>query len=82
LSRTGRQYPLIVNLTTVAVYSFEEESEVMDPYLKDHLAHFGLDLSRMQCNTYPYELNEQLRAEMTDESVRLHVRFLPKVCVT
>jgi hypothetical protein len=67
LSRTGRQYPLIVNLDRINVYSFEEDTEVMDPYLKDHLAHFGLDLSLMQCKTHPCELSEQLRAEMTDE---------------
>jgi hypothetical protein len=67
LNRTDRQYPLIVNLGTLAVHSFEEESEVMDPYLKNHLAHFGLDMSRMQCRTYPYELREQLQAETTDK---------------
>ncbi len=76
LSRTGCQYPLVVNLDTIDasgdadVYSFEEDTKVTDPYLKDHLAHFGLDMSRMPLTRLIRdELNEQLSTQMINKSV-------------
>ncbi|XP_015216240.2 ubiquitin carboxyl-terminal hydrolase 13 isoform X2 [Lepisosteus oculatus] len=46
-------YPLAVKLGTLTpdggdVYSFDEEEAVLDPYLAEHLAHFGIDMLQMQ----------------------------------
>ncbi|CAB3407139.1 unnamed protein product [Caenorhabditis bovis] len=51
--RTG--YPLVVKLGTICaqldaadVYSYDEDDAVIDPNLDKHLAHFGLDCTKMQ----------------------------------
>ncbi|CAD5207649.1 unnamed protein product [Bursaphelenchus okinawaensis] len=46
-------FPLVVKLGTIHngegdVYSYAEQDTVRDPYLKKHLAHFGLDLNKFQ----------------------------------
>ena len=43
------KYPLAVNLGTITpgkvdVYSYEEDSIVMDPKLSEHLSHFGINM--------------------------------------
>lgn len=47
------QYPLAVKLGTITpngadVYSYEEQNMVEDPYLAQHLAHFGINISQME----------------------------------
>lgn len=46
-------YPLAVKLGTITpdgadVYSYEEDDMVLDPSLAEHLAHFGIDMMKMQ----------------------------------
>lgn len=46
-------YPLAVKLGTITpsgadVYSYNEDDMVQDPYLANHLAHFGIDILKMQ----------------------------------
>ncbi|CAN6997511.1 unnamed protein product [Brassica oleracea var. botrytis] len=48
-------YPLAVKLGTITadleaadVYSYPEDDSVLDPHLAQHLAHFGIDFSKMQ----------------------------------
>ncbi len=47
-------FPLAVKLGTISpdtpadVYSYGENNEVLDPYLEQHLAHFGIDMSSMK----------------------------------
>ncbi|XP_059811489.1 ubiquitin carboxyl-terminal hydrolase 5 isoform X1 [Hypanus sabinus] len=50
-SRT--KYPLAVKLGTITpdsadVYSYEEDEMVLDPHLAEHLAHFGIDMMKME----------------------------------
>ncbi|XP_063057989.1 ubiquitin carboxyl-terminal hydrolase 13 [Engraulis encrasicolus] len=45
-------YPLAVKMDTITpdgadIYSFEEEEAVLDPNISDHLAHFGIDMLKM-----------------------------------
>lgn len=49
--KTG--YPLAVKLGTITptgadVYSYDEDDMVEDPHLAEHLAHFGIDVMKMQ----------------------------------
>jgi len=58
--KTGR--PLAVKLGTITpeggdVYSYDEDDMVVDPLLSKHLAHFGIDIMKM-------EKTEQTMAEM------------------
>lgn len=51
-NNSGRRYPLAVNLGTIHaggadVFSYAENDEVIDPKLREHLAHFGLDMDTM-----------------------------------
>uniref|UniRef100_A0A8C0H4G0 Ubiquitin carboxyl-terminal hydrolase n=1 Tax=Chelonoidis abingdonii TaxID=106734 RepID=A0A8C0H4G0_CHEAB len=46
-------YPLAVKLGTITpdgadVYSYDEDDMVLDPSLAEHLAHFGIDMLKMQ----------------------------------
>ena len=46
------KYPLAVKLGTITpdgadVYSYEEDDMVEDPYLSQHLKHFGIDIASM-----------------------------------
>ncbi|XP_060618597.1 ubiquitin carboxyl-terminal hydrolase 5 isoform X1 [Anolis sagrei] len=46
-------YPLAVKLGTITpdgadVYSYDEDDMVLDPNLAEHLAHFGIDMLKMQ----------------------------------
>eukprot|EP00178_Gracilaria_changii_P026292 TRINITY_DN808_c0_g2_i1.p2 TRINITY_DN808_c0_g2~~TRINITY_DN808_c0_g2_i1.p2 ORF type:complete len:849 (+),score=127.98 TRINITY_DN808_c0_g2_i1:13335-15881(+) len=50
---TGRKYPLVVKLGTITpegadVYSYasDEDNMVIDPYLSDHLAHWGINMQK------------------------------------
>lgn len=52
---TGRQYPLCVKLGTITphgadVYSYaaDEDDNVIDPLLAEHLSHWGIDMMRMK----------------------------------
>lgn len=52
---TGRKYPLVVKLGTITpkgadVYSYapDEDCMVEDPFLAQHLAHFGIDIMKME----------------------------------
>jgi hypothetical protein len=52
---TGKKYPLVVKLGTITphgadVYSYadDENDMVLDPYLKQHLKHWGIDMDRME----------------------------------
>ncbi|KAI0562705.1 Ubiquitinyl hydrolase [Gracilaria domingensis] len=52
---TGRKYPLVVKLGTITpqgadVYSYasDEDDMVIDPYLSDHLAHWGINMQRQK----------------------------------
>ena len=51
-ARTG--YPLAVKLGTITsegkadVFSYKEDNMVEDPYLKQHLAHFGIKIQEME----------------------------------
>lgn len=53
---TGNKYPLCVKLGTITpdgkadIYSYDpsEDKMVKDPYLRQHLAHFGLDMKQMK----------------------------------
>lgn len=53
---TGKKYPLCVKLGTITpdgqaeIYSYDssEDTMVLDPYLKQHLAHWGLDIRMMK----------------------------------
>uniref|UniRef100_A0A4W4G9P5 Ubiquitin carboxyl-terminal hydrolase n=1 Tax=Electrophorus electricus TaxID=8005 RepID=A0A4W4G9P5_ELEEL len=45
-------FPLAVKLDTITpdgadVYSFDEEEAVLDPYIAEHLSHFGIDMLKM-----------------------------------
>lgn len=45
-------FPLAVKLHTITpdgadIYSFEEEEAVLDPQISEHLAHFGIDMLKM-----------------------------------
>lgn len=49
------RYPLVVKLGTISpclesidVYSYDEDDAVIDPNLTKHLAHFGLDPTKME----------------------------------
>lgn len=52
LKKSGTLYPLAVKLGTITpegnadVYSYEEDCMVKDPYLREHLLHWGIDLSK------------------------------------
>ena len=53
LPQTGRQYPLAVKLCTISargadVYSYAEDSMVIDPKLGEHLAHWGINMLQME----------------------------------
>jgi hypothetical protein len=68
---TGKKYPLVVKLGTITphgadVYSYadDENDMVLDPYLKQHLKHWGIDMDRM----------EKSAKTMADLQVRI---FLP-----
>ena len=60
------KYPLAVKLGTITpggadVYSYDEDSMVLDPKLSDHLSHFGINMIAMSkvsesCNTQVLEL--------------------------
>ena len=46
------KYPLAVKLGTITpegadVYSYEEDDMMEDPYLAQHLKHFGIDITSM-----------------------------------
>ena len=46
------KYPLAVKLGTITpdgadVYSYDEDDMVEDPWLSQHLAHFGIDITSM-----------------------------------
>lgn len=46
------KYPLAVKLGTITpggadVYSYDEDSMVLDPKLSDHLSHFGINMMAM-----------------------------------
>lgn len=82
--RTGKIYPLVVKLGTIDasgqadVYSYDEDSEVTDPHLKTHLAHFGIDMTRMEktCRTL-----EELQVELNLKWVPLVLlSFTPLHC--
>ena len=52
---TGSKYPLVVKLGTITpqgadVYSYAEDENdlVLDPLLKQHLAHWGIDMDTME----------------------------------
>ncbi|GIM06941.1 hypothetical protein Vretimale_11173 [Volvox reticuliferus] len=52
---TGRRYPLVVKLGTITphsadVYSYapDEDDMVTDPHLAQHLAHWGIDIMKME----------------------------------
>lgn len=52
---TGRKYPLVVKLGTITpsgadVYSYapDENDMVLDPYLADHLAHWGINMMQQE----------------------------------
>ncbi|CAG9463821.1 unnamed protein product [Pedinophyceae sp. YPF-701] len=52
---TGKKYPLAVKLGTITpsgadVYSYagDEDDMVVDPKLREHLAHWGIDMDRME----------------------------------
>ena len=53
MKKQGKLYPLAVKLGTITpegtadVYSYEEDMMVTDPHLKQHLMHWGIDLSQM-----------------------------------
>jgi len=54
LKAQGKVYPLVVKLGTITpdgadVYSYaeDEDTEVEDPYLAQHLAHWGIDVMKM-----------------------------------
>ncbi|GFW95543.1 ubiquitin carboxyl-terminal hydrolase 5 [Trichonephila clavipes] len=47
------KYPLVVKLGTITseasdVYSYDEDNMVVDPYLPQHLAHFGINIKDLQ----------------------------------
>jgi len=49
----GEIYPLVVKLGTITpkggdVYSYDEDNEVIDTSLGDHLAHWGIDIMKME----------------------------------
>lgn len=61
---TGQKYPLVVKLGTITpsgadVYSYapDENDMVLDPYLADHLAHWGINMMQQ-------EKTEQTTAEL------------------
>lgn len=52
---TGKKYPLVVKLGTITpsgadVYSYasDEDDMVLDPWLGDHLAHWGINMMKME----------------------------------
>ncbi|CAN8064539.1 unnamed protein product [Agarophyton chilense] len=52
---TGRKYPLVVKLGTITaqgadVYSYasDEDDMVVDPFLSDHLSHWGINMQRQE----------------------------------
>ncbi|PSC74028.1 ubiquitin carboxyl-terminal hydrolase 5 isoform X1 [Micractinium conductrix] len=52
---TGRKYPLVVKLGTITphgadVYSYSEDEDdmVLDPWLAQHLAHWGINMMQME----------------------------------
>jgi len=49
----GNNYPLVVKLGTITptgadVYSYAEDDLVVDPYLAQHLAHWGIDIMKQE----------------------------------
>lgn len=53
--QTGKKYPLVVKLGTITpsgadVYSYasDEDDMVLDPWLADHLSHWGINMIKMQ----------------------------------
>lgn len=53
--QTGTKYPLVVKLGTITahsadVYSYapDEDDLVTDPLLKEHLAHWGINMMQME----------------------------------
>lgn len=53
--QTGNKYPLVVKLGTITphsadVYSYapDENDMVIDPLLKEHLAHWGINMMQME----------------------------------
>ena len=53
--QTGKQFPLVVKLGTITphgadVYSYAEDEDdiVLDPFLQQHLAHWGINMLEME----------------------------------
>uniref|UniRef100_A0AAY5ENF8 Ubiquitin carboxyl-terminal hydrolase n=1 Tax=Electrophorus electricus TaxID=8005 RepID=A0AAY5ENF8_ELEEL len=60
-------FPLAVKLDTITpdgadVYSFDEEEAVLDPYIAEHLSHFGIDMLKMHRNGNHTDNHVQTRA--------------------
>jgi ubiquitin carboxyl-terminal hydrolase 5/13 len=75
---------LVVKLGTIDatgaadVYSYDEDTDVTDPYLNEHLLRFGLDMKCMQRTTRTLE---ELQVEMNLKSVEFN-DFCKSVCVS
>lgn len=53
-------YPLAVKLGTITadggdVYSYDEDDMVEDPKLKEHLQHFGINISQLEKVRFCYQ---------------------------
>lgn len=81
-------FPLVVKLGTIEnddgdIYSYSEDSPVRDPLLRDHLAHFGLDIKNFKKTvktTLELELDANLKHEFStiqEEGATLQSVFGP-----
>uniref|UniRef100_A0A914IAW4 Ubiquitin carboxyl-terminal hydrolase n=1 Tax=Globodera rostochiensis TaxID=31243 RepID=A0A914IAW4_GLORO len=66
-------FPLVVKLGTIEnedgdIYSYDEDAPVRDPWLAQHLAHFGLDINKFrktEKTTLELELDANLKHEFS-----------------
>lgn len=69
---TGKKYPLVVKLGTITPqgadvfsYAAEENDMVLDPYLSEHLSHWGINM----------KAQEKSEMTMTELQVELNVKY-------
>lgn len=75
--QTGNKYPLVVKLGTITphsadVYSYapDEDDMVIDPLLKEHLAHWGINMMEMEKTD---KTMAELQVRVSSEYAREHI---------
>ncbi|CDR95922.1 ubiquitin carboxyl-terminal hydrolase, putative [Babesia bigemina] len=80
---TGGVFPLAVKIGTITassgdVYSYapDEDTQVVDPYLADHLAHFGIDVKQLketEKSTLQLEIEKNEKHDWSEMNSESHV---------